>query len=52
MKNKTTRAKTMRIRTDAVTLSLLCSALFSGGVAMAADPAGEPSRGSGKKKFR
>ena len=37
----------MRNRTSVLILSILCSALFAGG-AIAADPAGEPGRGSSK----
>ncbi len=39
------RTKTMRSRTGAFALSVLCSALFSAS-AFAADPVGEPGRGS------
>ena len=38
----------MRIRTRVFTLSVLCSALFTGG-AFAADPIGEPGRSAGGK---
>ena len=40
--------KNTRIRTGALVLSVLCSALFAAG-AFAADRVGEPGRGSGKK---
>ena len=40
--------KTMRTKTSLLTLSVLCSALFTVG-AFAADTAGEPGRGSGEK---
>jgi len=39
----------MRTRTNLLTLSFLCSALFAAGVAMAADSAGEPGRSSSGK---
>ena len=48
MRTKTMRTKTMRTKTSLLTLSVLCSALFTVG-AFAADTAGEPGRGSGEK---